>query len=251
MLSQLRHSLGKLRTSSRVFVDYWNGSLNVAYSQEGEDLILKRILDPLDVGFYVDVGAFSPKWLSNTYTFYIKGWRGINIDARPGSMAHFAKIRPRDINLELAISDCPGRLTYYMFDPPTLNGFSTQLSQARATSAAARLLGTKDLITRSLAEVLDEHLPPSQQIDFLTVDVEGFDLQVLRSNDWSRFRPTLVLMEVSPGAAVADSLQSPAAQYMIEIGYELYAKAVNTLIFKDRIQGVPSDGVSRKHAVPM
>jgi len=77
----------------------------ISYSQEGEDLILERFFEGMNTGFYVDVGAFHPKRFSNTYIFYKKGWHGINIDARPGSMKLFNFVRPRDINLEIPISN--------------------------------------------------------------------------------------------------------------------------------------------------
>ena len=64
-------------------------------------------------GFYVDIGAYAPKQFSNTYSFYKKGWHGINIDAAPGSMKIFQRVRSRDINIEAAISDQNKELIFY------------------------------------------------------------------------------------------------------------------------------------------
>ena len=97
---------------------------NLSYSQEGEDLILNRFFNNKENGFYVDVGAHHPRRFSNTYSFYKKGWRGINIDALPGSMVAFNKERPNDINLEIGISKKESELLYYMFNEPALNTFS-------------------------------------------------------------------------------------------------------------------------------
>ena len=58
----------------------WDIWINYSYSQEGEDMVLKRIFDKQTKGFYIDVGAHHPKRFSNTYNFYLKGWKGINID---------------------------------------------------------------------------------------------------------------------------------------------------------------------------
>ncbi|MFA7355121.1 MAG: SAM-dependent methyltransferase, partial [Sulfurimonadaceae bacterium] len=80
--------------------NYFDGYALKSYSQEGEDMILRRLFEQQPNGFYVDVGAHHPKRFSNTYFFYKKGWRGINIDAMPNSMELFNKIRPRDINIE-------------------------------------------------------------------------------------------------------------------------------------------------------
>src|SRR5687767_14463398 len=76
-----------------------------SFSSAGEDMILRHIIssDKRD-GFYVDVEAYHPTHQSNTYFFYLYGWRGINIEARPGSRKLFDKVRPRDINLEMGVS---------------------------------------------------------------------------------------------------------------------------------------------------
>ncbi|HWR59941.1 MAG TPA: FkbM family methyltransferase, partial [Thermodesulfovibrionales bacterium] len=95
-----------------------------SYSQEGEDLILRRIFSNITNGFYVDIGAHHPKRFSNTYLFYRQGWCGINIDAMPGSMKLFNKFRPRDINLEFAVANGNNKMTYYEFNLPALNSFS-------------------------------------------------------------------------------------------------------------------------------
>ncbi|MCW5198180.1 hypothetical protein VU06_00335 [Desulfobulbus sp. F3] len=80
-------------------------------------------------GFYIDIGAHHPKRFSNTFYFYRQGWHGINIDAMPRSMELFNKIRPRDINIEAAISDEKVELTYYMFDEPALNTLSKESAE--------------------------------------------------------------------------------------------------------------------------
>ena len=95
-------------------------------------MIMRRLFENQQTGFYIDVGAHHPKRFSNTYFFYKMGWQGINIDAMPGSMEIFRRQRPRDINIEKPISNC-GQvgLTYYAFNEPALNGFSKELSDER------------------------------------------------------------------------------------------------------------------------
>src|SRR5690349_18351333 len=79
-----------------------------SYSQEGEDMVLRRVFEHKAHGFYVDVGAHHPMRFSNTYFFYRRGWRGINIDARPGSKREFDRARPRDINVECGVAQVAG-----------------------------------------------------------------------------------------------------------------------------------------------
>ncbi len=90
----------------------FNGHSINSYSQEGEDMVLRRLFEQKTVGYYVDVGAHHPKRFSNTYYFYKRGWRGINIDAMPGSMKLFNKMRPRDINVEIPVSSGEGEILY-------------------------------------------------------------------------------------------------------------------------------------------
>jgi FkbM family methyltransferase len=166
-----------------------------SYAQEGEDLILKRVFEHQPTGFYVDVGAHHPMRLSNTCIFYRAGWRGINIDAMPGSMLFFRKVRPRDVNIEIGISERPETLRYFMFDEPALNTFAADLAEPRGTRSSYKLVQAVDVSAFPLSHVLARHIGVGQEIDFLTVDVEGCELQVLRSNDWQRFAPRVVVAE--------------------------------------------------------
>ena len=96
------------------------------YSQEGEDCILRVLFQGKETGYYVDVGAHHPYRYSNTAVFYKRGWSGLNIDATPGSMDLFNEHRPRDVNIEAAVSDENQRLTYHIFDEPALNTFDSE-----------------------------------------------------------------------------------------------------------------------------
>ena len=210
-----------------------NQFVSYSWSQEGEDLVLSRIFENKNTGFYVDVGAHHPKRFSNTYLFYKRGWRGINIDAMPGSMHSFNKARPRDINLELGIAELRNKLDYYIFNEPALNGFSRDLSQQRHAADSAYLISDVIKIdVMPLREVLHQYLPCGQSIDFMSVDVEGLDFQVLKSNDWNRYRPTYVLAETLE-SSLHEIERSEIGKFMLDEGYVLYAKCLNTVFFKE------------------
>jgi FkbM family methyltransferase len=211
---------------------------NISYSQEGEDRILQRVFELQSSGFYIDVGAYHPKRLSNTYLFYKRGWKGINIDATPGSMEKFKKSRPRDINIERAITNKQKELVFFMFDEPALNSFDRELSLQRSKHTNYILLGEKIIQTSTLNEVLTEFLSEDQRIDFLTVDVEGFDLDVLQSNDWGRFRPAYILVECLSEESDIDKIkQQDVYQFLSFQEYRFFAKTFRTLFFtSNRIQ---------------
>jgi FkbM family methyltransferase len=196
-------------------------------------LFLQKRVGP---GFYVDIGALAPVHYSNTYWFYQHGWRGINVDAEPGSMSAFRSLRPRDVNLEALVSDADADIPFFHW------GANSGLSTANAPHAAAlsAALGEPQrtiMRSRSLGDILDEHLSPAQEISFLTVDVEGHDLPVLRSNNWSRYRPELVLAEAMDANTVDRLATSELYHFMRRQGYDLYAWLRPTLVFQR--EGVP------------
>ncbi|MBP7934267.1 MAG: FkbM family methyltransferase [Phycisphaerae bacterium] len=190
-------------------------SRRYSYAQCGEDMILDVIFLNRDNGFYVDVGANNPFEQSNTCHFYRKGWTGINIDALPNSMREFNKHRPRDINLEIPISDIEEVLIYHMYETSFYNGFSPA---EPADIDHVKLIGTRSVQTQTLSRVLDGHVL-GHEIDFLSVDVEGWDLRVLKSNDWSRFRPKVVVVESFAYGDSASSTTAGIGGYLDQNGY--------------------------------
>lgn len=202
-----------------------------AYSQEGEDLVLWRFFGGKSSGFYVDVGAHHPIRFSNTFLFYRKGWRGINIDAMPGSMKEFTRIRRADKNIEAAISDTEQELDFFVFNDPALNTFSPDVAKTYEKIPHFKVISKKKIRTTTLAEILEKELPPGQKIDFLSIDVEGLDENVLRSNNWKKFKPRVVLVELLNSRI--DQIENNVAYLILrEKGYRLFAKTINTFFFE-------------------
>lgn len=201
---------------------------NVSYSQEGEDIILDRLFGDKIDGFFIDIGAHHARRFSNTYALYRKGWRGINIDATPGSMRSFEMLRPRDINLELAISDRKEPLSFIMFKEGALNTFDGTLAQSYIDSGW-ETQGTAEIVPETLADVLDKHLPANQKIDLISIDVEGEELQVLRSNNWSKYCPDIIIIEALE-TPLLRSAENTAVAFLIERGFQPTAKLFNSII---------------------
>ena len=195
-------------------------------------MILNRVFEGKANGFYVDVGAHHPTRFSNTYLFYRRGWRGINIDAMPGSMSEFEKLRPEDENVEALISSKRKKIEFFLFNEPALNTCDAELARKRNGLSTYRLVGTTMIESQTLSEVLERHLSPKQSIDFLSIDVEGMDLDVLCSNDWKRFTPTIILAEDTEVSNARRATESPIATFLGRYGYSLFANTVNTLLFR-------------------
>ena len=188
------------------------------YGQVGEDAVLRHYLRK-EVGFYVDIGAFQPRRLSNTYYFYKKGWHGINVDATPGSMQRFRRVRPRDVNIECGVSDQEGSIVLYVRHNGGMNTMSPDTAEH-----FTRILGTAPsqirVQTRPLRDILAANLPAGQVIDLMSIDVEGVEMAVLRSNDWGKYRPGVIVIEIL-GKTIEELIASAANEFLRANGYQL------------------------------
>lgn len=203
-----------------------------SYSQEGEDMILNRIFETKAIGFYVDIGAHHPRRFSNTHFFYKRGWSGINVEPNPDVVRIFKAERPRDKNLQCGVSTDDEILKYHYFDDPALNTFDADMVQSRLETTNYKLIKVDNVPVYRLSKILSEHVPSGKKIDFLSVDVEGLDLLVLKSNDWSLFRPSCVLAEVL-NETLDEAINGDIARFMREQGYSVFARTYNTLIFRE------------------
>lgn len=200
--------------------------LDVFASQEGEDMLLRRLLKRLYAkpGFYVDVGAFHPTRFSTTLHFYLRGWRGINIEPNPAMLDLFEDLRPEDTNLNLAVSGSSKTLSYYCFREPAFN----TCSESRAMDVPSPPLRTVQVTCKPLRDILAEHLSDqaNEQFRFMNIDVEGLELDVLVSGDWEKYRPSLVLVE-----ALDEDARMKVSGFLSEREYSLVARTRFTYFF--------------------
>jgi FkbM family methyltransferase len=191
-----------------------------SYSRSGEDLLLDEIFNYKASGFYVDVGAFHPIKYSNTFKFYLKGWTGINIEPNLELISQFKGVRPNDINLNLAINEQPGFINYYMNDAdPSMNTVSADFAQNSKTEYNFDTSEIRVIEAKTLASIFSDPKNLSGVIDFLGVDVEGHDLNVLRSNNWEIFRPHIVMVELN--CSINDVIHSDIYNFLVNKNYTL------------------------------
>ena len=174
------------------------------FSQFGEDLVLQSVFSNRTNGLYLDIGAFHPMLFSNTYLLHKRGWRGCNVDANPASIAAFQQFRPNDLNLSCAIGTNDTRADFWCAGP-----YSSLRQEAAAISG---IQPSRITVESKRLDTLASELPDEfREIDLLTIDCEGSDLDVLRSNDWSKLRPRCVVVESTSNEEVSG--------YLVKCGY--------------------------------
>jgi FkbM family methyltransferase len=172
--------------------------MQLSYTQNLEDYHLSLAFAGQETGTYIDIGAGHPVADNVSFWFYERGWHGIAVEPQPELAVLYGRLRPRDTVVRALIGRACGEMDFHLVE--RLHGFSTTVQghaeQAKALGAAYR---TVRMPVITLAELCRQH--HVEQIDFLKVDVEGAEADVLLGGDWQRFRPKIVLAEaVAPGS---------------------------------------------------
>lgn len=172
----------------------------VSYAQNREDIILDAFFLGENEGLYVDIGAFDPDYDSVTKLFYNRGWTGINIEPQPKNYNNFVEKRPNDINLNIGVSDRPGKLVLRSYSNGGLSTFSNILKNHYSENVGSGNTGKHIDITvkvETLKTIFEEYIAANDTIKFLKVDVEGFEYKVLAGNDWNKYRPEVICIEAN------------------------------------------------------
>ncbi len=204
----------------------------LTYSQAGEDIILCNLFQNKNNGTYLDIGCHHPFRNSNTYLLYKMGWRGICVDPAPKVGNLFSIWRPKDIFINIAIADQKGCSQLYVFNDQALNSLSEDQVKNYDKFEDFKLIKEITVPTTTLEEVYKAHKLELFDLDILSVDVEGFDYKVLKSNDWVSLRPKVVVFELR-NANLENIIEDQCYQYLKGLGYEFYAKTENNLIMLD------------------
>lgn len=208
-------------------------SARLSYSLAGEDLCLRSFFHRHATGYYVDVGCSVPKHISNTFQFYRSGWKGLCIDANGKLTQDWMKIRPRDTFVHAAISDEVMEVEYKMYSSSEFNTINpTGAADTLSGGPGPRLVDTARMTSRTLTSIFEEQTVP-ERFEFMNIDVEGLDLQVLRSLDLSRWRPELICIETHEFDPLAPA-GSPLVTFCDSAGYEFCGYLKLNAFFKHR-----------------
>ena len=203
---------------------------SISFAQYAEDVLIS-ILFPRRCGVYVDVGAYHPSDASNTYKLYLRGWSGLTIEPNPDVTALFRRVRPRDIHLNVGISERTQELLYYRYSDPKVNTFSPQdvgLSHGQPIGNPTRIA------CFSLRQIITEY-SGNVSLDLLSIDCEGFDFEVLCSHAWDSHRPTVVIIEDFEQFRTQriDGVPSKIKTFLRDLGYMPFAQGAFSFLYVD------------------
>lgn len=198
---------------------YRNKKPSIHYGEFGEDVFINRIFKDIKIGRYVDVGCYHPFKGSLTAQLYKKGWNGINIDLSKSSIDLFNIVRKKDINLNLAISDFDGETNYYENSP-----INQQNSLIKDNDNQKKI---KIQCKRLSSILLENHY---NNFEYLNIDVEGSEQNVINGIDLSKYRPILITIE-NNNLHLKDYIESEIYNILIKNNYTFINKTGVTNFF--------------------
>lgn len=163
----------------------------ISFSQNYEDVILRRIFNSKNKGTFVDVGSFHPFYNSNTYYFYNKGWRGLNIDMDEENINKFVSLRSEDLNLNIPISDKNEIIETYLIQNSSRSSIIKEI--ANINLKKDEVVVTTKQEARTLNAVLESN--NINDIDFVSIDVEGAEDKILSGFDIEKYSPKIIIVE--------------------------------------------------------
>ncbi|MCH7396521.1 FkbM family methyltransferase [Belliella sp. DSM 107340] len=205
-------------------------SLKYSFAFTGEDRIIEALLSPkiTEEGFYVEVGSNHPKFLSNTYSLYRKGWKGICIDANPKFNKIHNRLRPNDIVITALISNEENTRPFYFVQNDVLSSIDQKVvNQYRKDGLEVNETIMK---TTTLAKIFAKHQVP-KYFDLLIIDAEEHDREVLEGMDWENFKPKWVIIEDETWG-LSNNSDNSILPYMLDRGYQLEGWILKNLYFE-------------------
>ena len=167
-------------------------NIKKSYSFGGIDLLVNYLFKNKKDGIYIDVGCYHPFKGNNTYLLHEKGWKGINIDIDFNSIEMFNFFRPNDYNKQIALSDKVGETDLFFYhNKSAINTLSKEIHQFRSGSAKE----VKKVKTDTLENIIESSPYRNEKINFLSIDVEGYEMEVLKGFNLSKYFPDVIVIE--------------------------------------------------------
>jgi FkbM family methyltransferase len=204
-----------------------------SHAQCGEDLIVRYLFHTLhkEKPSYLDIGAYDPYLFSNTAFFYIRGSQGICVEPDPDLYHRLKTARPRDTVLNVGIGPESGEATIYLMEPSTLNTFSRKQAETLEREKTARRRDERPVPVMTVEALLAQYAGGIFP-DFLSLDTEALDLQILQSISFERSVPTVICVETRSYSLTGQGTkETEIGQFLQSVGYLLYADTHLNSIF--------------------
>ena len=204
-----------------------------SWSQSGEDIIIEYLfrLRKIDAPSCLDIGAYDPIVSNNTYKFFLKGSKCVNIDANPASIERFNATRQRDVNLNVGIGGNEGWLDFYIMEDESLNTFSAE-EKINLEKTGSRLKEVKKIEMLPVNTIMEKYFttPP----DLISVDAEGVDFDIMKSLDFSRYAPKVICIEsINYTPDGTGTKRTDLCNFIENAGYFEYANTnINSIFVK-------------------
>ena len=217
------------------YLQRWRGG-QVSYAQCGEDLIVDFIFRSMKkpTPTYLDIGANHPTQINNTYHFYLKGSQGVCVEPDPFLSENIRRKRKRDVVLNIGIAaDENANANFYIMTARTLSTFSEAEAERYVSYGNQKIEQVIQIPCQTVNAVMKQHFPNS--VDYVSIDVEGKDLEILQSFDFATYRPTVFCLEtLSYTEDKSERKLSEIIDYMLAQDYLIYADTYINTIFVER-----------------
>jgi FkbM family methyltransferase len=205
--------------------------LKKSYSNWGIDMMANFFFRQRDEGVFIDIGCHHPLINNNTYPLYNRGWRGINIDIDYGTIDSFNFLRSKDTNINIAVSDTTGETELFFYHN---RAAKNTLSKEKGFDSKE----IRKIKTTTLNKIIEKSIYKDQKINFISIDVEGYELNVLKGFDFKKYKPDLVVLElIQEGMTeffhqnIENIQNSEVYLYMIKQDYKLINWIHDDLVF--------------------
>ncbi|MBS1738555.1 MAG: FkbM family methyltransferase [Bacteroidetes bacterium] len=166
----------------------------ISFSQSGEDIIVEYLLGlrNITIPTFLDIGGYHPVYANNTYKFFLKGARGVNIDANPAAIESFKMKRPQDVNLNVGVGSKEGNFPFFIMEEESLNTFSEE-EMYNLESLGHQLKQQIDIPVVEVNKILEKYFKAG--CDFFSLDAEGVDFEIIQSFDFDKYAPKVICIE--------------------------------------------------------
>ncbi|MFK5947537.1 MAG: FkbM family methyltransferase [Methylococcales bacterium] len=231
MLNKLKY---KVFPKLRKLQHNYSENSKISYSQCGEDLILHQLFGVLGVSKvnYLDLGAHHPTYLSNTFLFYRQGGVGVCVEPDPALFSVFSKKRPRDIHLNCGVGIESGEADFYVMSTSTLNTFCREEAERYQSYGQQKIMNVISIELKNINDIVHDNFDKAPSL--ISLDVEGLDYLILKSFDFSKYRPEVFCLEtLSYTEDKSERKLTEIIELMHSKGYKTYADTYINTIFVD------------------